>query len=214
MRPRALAVYAAMNRGTMAEANPLDEHDPCSTAALTKYCARVREMVTVERFEHIQRVARLAEAIARANAFSEEDVEAASLAAVLHDVARDLPAAELLRLAPPENAMEERHPLSLHGRAASVIARSWGVSDECVLAAIEGHVFGVDLDNRVGVAVYVADVCEPGRGVNDDIRAMAMRDLAGAYQRAVGTKVNYLRSKGKMVHPATLRVYEQIAHLT
>ena len=189
----------------MAEPNPLPDQDLCSRPHLAEYCSRVRAMVSDERFQHIQRVARLTEAIALANGFPEADIDAACLAAVLHDAARDLPA---------ENALEEEHPLSVHGRAARVIAESWGVHDVAVLEAIEGHVFGVMPGNRVGIAVYIADVCEPGRGVNDDIRDLAMRDLGTAYARAVESKVRYLRSKGKSVHPATLRVYEQIAHRT
>ncbi|HKI55682.1 MAG TPA: bis(5'-nucleosyl)-tetraphosphatase (symmetrical) YqeK [Trueperaceae bacterium] len=196
----------------MVEPDPLPEQDPCARPEIAAFCPRVEEMVSSERYEHIQRVARLAVAIARANGFPKADAEAACLAAILHDAARDLSAEELFRLAPPENALEERQPLSVHGRAARVIAASWGVDDARVLEAIEGHVFGVGLDNRIGMAVYIADVCEPGRGVNDDIRELAMKDLTRAYEKAVGSKVQYLRSKGKSVHPATLKVYEQICH--
>ena len=63
------------------------------------------------------------------------------------------------------------------------------------LNAIEGHVFGVPVGNRVGMAVYVADVSEPGRGVNADIRELAMSNLSRAYQQAVDSKVTYLRSQ-------------------
>lgn len=192
----------------------LPDMDPCDRPELARYCGRVRERVSAERFDHIRRVVRLAEAIAVANAFDAVERRATRLAALLHDVARDLPSEELLRLAPPENVVEQGHPLAVHGRAGRAIAVGWGVDDEQVLEAIEGHVFGVSPDNRVGVAVYVADVCEPGRGVNDDIRELAMRDLRAAYELAVASKVRYLRSKGTSIHPATLRVYEQIAHGT
>lgn len=168
--------------------------------------------MTPERFEHIERVAALTETIARANGFDEAEIAAACLAAVLHDAARDLPADELLRLAPPECDLERQHPLSVHGRASRALAEGWGVTDERILEAVAGHVFGVALDNRIGMALYVADVSEPGRGVNGDIRDLACVDLPRAYQRAVDSKVRYLRSKGKAVHPATLRVYEQIRH--
>jgi predicted HD superfamily hydrolase involved in NAD metabolism len=198
----------------MAEREPFRDDDPCQNPALAPLCPRVERMVSAERFEHIGRVVRQAEAIALANGFTRTDADAVCLAALLHDVARDLAPDELFRLAPPQNAVEERQPLSVHGRAARVIASSWGVEDERVLAAIEGHVFGVGLDNSIGMAVYIADVCEPGRGVNEDIRELAMRDLAQAYQEAVGAKVRYLRSQGKRVHPATLEVYEQICHPT
>lgn len=185
-------------------------NSPCSRTSIAPYCDRVREQVSPKRFEHIVRVAILTETIAQVNRFSEGEVRAASLAAILHDVARDLPAAELFKLAPPETSLEREHPLAVHGRAGRRIIEGWGITDERVLEAVEGHVFGVPHDNRIGMALYIADVSEPGRGVNDDIRALAMRNLFWAYQRAVDSKVTYLRSKGKAVHPDTLRVYREI----
>jgi predicted HD superfamily hydrolase involved in NAD metabolism len=183
---------------------------PCQRASIAPYCARVRGMVRAERFEHVLRVAALAETIGLANGFSRGELRATSLAAVLHDVARDLPEARLRLLAPPENPIERRHPLALHGRAGRAIAAAWGVTDERVLAAIEHHVCGPPPDDRVGMAVYVADVTEPGRGVNHEVRELAMRDLAGAYRRAIECKVRYLRRHGKGVHPRTLKVHAEI----
>lgn len=185
--------------------------DPCACPDVAPYCERVRALVTPERFDHTVRVALLADAIARANRFDEDERRAVALAAMLHDVARDLPAERLFELAPPETDVERSHPLSVHGRASRRLAEGWGVTDPRVLEAISGHVFGVAHDHRVGMAVYVADVSEPGRGVNDDIRELALRDLPRAYREAVGSKVRYLRARGKPVHPETLRVYEAIA---
>jgi predicted HD superfamily hydrolase involved in NAD metabolism len=192
----------------------LFKDNPCSRSSIAPYCNRVRVMVTPKRFEHIVRVTQLSDTIARANHFSESEIRATCLAAVLHDVARDLPDEKLLELAPPHNEMERLHPMSVHGRAGRSIAEQWGISDERVLEAIEGHVFGVPFDNRVGMALYIADVSEPGRGFNDDIRELAMTNLFRAYQRALDCKVSYLRSKGKSVHPVTLKVYQEICGLS
>ncbi len=189
-------------------------NSPCNRASIAPYCQRVEAMVTEQRFEHITRVAILADTIARANDFDRGEIRATGLAAVLHDVARDLPPEEMFRLAPPETELERQHPLAVHGRAGRKIAECWGVTDERVLAAISGHVFGVSHDNRIGMAVYVADVSEPGRNVNHDIRELAMTNLFRAYQRAVDSKVRYLRANGKAIHPETLRVYEAICNLT
>ncbi len=196
----------------MNEVFPADS--PCRRASVAPYCARTRAMVTPDRFEHIERVANLAETIARANGFDRSELHATGLAAVLHDVARDLPVEQLFELAPPESELERQHPMSVHGRAGRCLAQRWGVRDERVLEAISGHVFGVPISNRVGMAVYVADVSEPGRGVNADIRDLAMHNLIRAYRRAVRSKVGYLRSQGRAVHPQTLEVYEQIYDLT
>lgn len=170
----------------------------------------VRASVSDERFAHIERVVDLALRIGEANHFSPVELAKVELAGLLHDAARDLDDATLLRLAPPQNQVEVDHPLSVHGRAGRRMAEEWGVTDEVVLDAIEGHVFGVSPTNRVGTAVYVADVCEPGRGVNDAVRELALHDLDAAYRKAVAVKVEYLRTTGKVVHPATLKAYESL----
>lgn len=185
-------------------------NSPCSRSSVAPHCARVRAVVKPERWSHIERVAILAETIARANRFSEDELRATSLAAVLHDAARDLPSERIFELAPPTSDTERDHPLTLHGRAGRALAHEWGVIDTRVLAAIEGHVFGVEPGDRIGMAVYVADVSEPGRGVNDDVRELAMHDLTRAYRHAVRSKVAYLRSRGKPVHPRTLEVHASI----
>lgn len=185
--------------------------NPCDDPRIAPHCERVRALVTPKRWAHILRVAQTTDTIAKGNAFSDEARHAARLAAILHDAARDMSDAELLQLTPARSDAEALHPLSVHGRAARVLAERWGVTDARVLRAIEGHTYGVPLGEPIGMAVYVADVSEPGRGVNDDIRELATRDLQAAYKRAVESKVNYLRARGKHVHPTTLEVHHQIA---
>lgn len=181
----------------------------CSRPGLAGWCAKVRDLLTPERFGHVMRVTELAHDLAVRNGFTESETQATLLAAVLHDAARELPAEEMFRLAPPRSEMEIDYPLTVHGRAARRMAELWDVTDERVLAAVEGHVFGVREDNRIGVAVYVADVSEPGRKVNAHIRELALTDLAAAYRLAVRAKVEYLRSVGKPIHPDTLQAYEE-----
>lgn len=178
--------------------------------AVSKLRERVKALVSPERFEHVERVTELALTIGRANGLSADELRRLELAAILHDAARDLPDAELLRLAPPACDVEEQHPLAVHGRAGAELARSWGVSDSVVLRAIEGHVWGVEPGDRVGMALYVADVSEPSRGVNDDIRDLALTDLAAAYRHAVASKVEYLEGAGIAVHPTTRKTYEAL----
>lgn len=192
----------------MSDAIPEQPHPDAHGVA--EYRELVRSSVGHDRFDHIERVVELATQIGESNGFTPAELAKVELAALLHDAARDLDDEALLLLAPPQNQVEEEHPLSVHGRAGRRMAERWGVTDETVLAAIEGHVFGVPLSNRVGAAVYVADVCEPGRGVNHDLREVALTDLDAAYRRAVAVKVDYLRRSGKEVHPATLAAYESL----
>ncbi|HEX2863954.1 MAG TPA: bis(5'-nucleosyl)-tetraphosphatase (symmetrical) YqeK [Deinococcales bacterium] len=169
--------------------------------------ARVSAVVRPERFAHILRVAELAKRIAKVNGLDEGR---AYLAGIVHDVARDLPYAELHRLAPPENDIDARHALAVHGRAGRVLLERWGLTDPVVLEAVEDHTTGPRGGNDVAVALYVADVSEPGRGVNDDIRELALKDLHAAYLQAMTAKVRYLQGRGIQVHPRTLAAYETL----
>lgn len=117
----------------------------------------------------------------------------------------------MLELATPENEIERNHPLALHGRAGRRLAEAWGIEDEEVLEAIEGHVYGVRPDHGIGMALYIADVSEPGRGVNHEIREMALSGrLEEAYQKAVVCKVDYLQKKGITPHPRTWAAYQAL----
>ncbi|MCX7784551.1 MAG: bis(5'-nucleosyl)-tetraphosphatase (symmetrical) YqeK [Meiothermus sp.] len=179
-----------------------------STISVVDLSEKVRQQVKPERYAHILRVAELAAEIARANGL---DVEKTYLAAILHDAARDFSAERLMELAPPEIDIERKHPLALHGRAGRKLAQEWGIEDEEVLEAIEGHVYGVGPNHKIGMALYIADVSEPGRGVNHDIRELALAGrLEEAYQEAVICKVKYLQSKGIEPHPRTLAAYEAV----
>lgn len=180
-------------------------------AELAGWEERVRLMVRPRRFEHVLRVAELACQIARANGLDEARAYAAGL---LHDIARDLPDAELLRLAPPECAIDAAHPLALHGRAARTLLERWGYRDSVVLEAVEDHTTGPRGGNPVAACVYVADVSEPGRGVNEDIRELALRDLNAALNRAIVSKVTYLQGRGIQVHPRTLLAYHALPCVT
>ncbi len=157
------------------------------------------------------RVAELAREIARAGGF---DPQQAYWAGVLHDVARDLPDSELLRLAPPECQIDSAHPLALHGRAGRTLLEHWGLgrsqAERVILEAVEDHTTGPRTGNGISACVYIADVSEPGRGVNADIRELALHDLSAALRQAIVSKVTYLQGRGIEVHPRTLSTYRSL----
>lgn len=183
---------------------------PLGMDELALWEKRVRQMVRPRRYEHVCRVAKLARQIAHANQLSEAEVEQAYVAGILHDIARDLPNSELLRLAPPECDIDQAHPLALHGRAGRRLLEHWGYTDQVVLDAVEDHTTGPRGGSSVSACVYIADVSEPGRGVNDDIRELAFIDLGAALNRAMVSKVTYLKGRGIQVHPRTLQAYQSL----
>ena len=72
------------------EKRPSPKEFPGGFVSADGYLKCVRGMVTPNRFAHVLRVSALAEEIAIANLFHTSDIAAIKVAAVLHDVARDL----------------------------------------------------------------------------------------------------------------------------
>ena len=166
---------------------------PCRRPSSAPYCERVRARLSAERYAHVMRVAELAERSRWPTVSTPATCAPRCLAAVLHDVAREEDVETLLRLAPPENDMERSHPMAVHGRAGRAMAQRLGRERRARAGRHRGaRRTGSRPGDRVGMAVYVADVSEPGRGVNDEIRELAMVQLERAFRRAVETKVRYL----------------------
>ncbi len=174
----------------------------------TALVEEVKRRLSDERFAHSIRVAETARDLAPAVGV---DPAKAYLAGLLHDLAKELPEKELFRLAPPQNEVERAHPLVLHGRAGRALAERLGVTDPEVLAAIEGHVVGVEPGFPLGMLIYVVDLAEPGRGFNQDLLPLLRAGrLLEAYRRAVERKVAYLESRGIPVHPRTREVLRRL----
>lgn len=174
-----------------------------------RWAQEVQSRVTPARWAHVKRVALLSAQIAYAAGL---DTRRAYAAGILHDLARDLSNDDLLRLAPPECDLDRRWPLALHGRAARNVLEALNFPDQTVLEAVEDHVTGPRPGHAIAACVYIADVSEPGRGVNDDIRELAFRDLPAALALAISSKVHYLQGKGTEVHPRTLKLYDWLEH--
>lgn len=139
------------------------------------------------------------------------DVESASPAALLHDIAREKSGEELLKLARDYRLtigrLEKQAPMLLHGPVAAAILRwQYGLRDPAVLHAIAWHATG-----RVGMSelekvILVADKMESGRdfpGV-EEVRKLAERDLDAATIRVLDQTILYVIGKGGLLHPATV----------
>lgn len=130
---------------------------------------RLPLVVTPSRFTHIQGV--VATALDLAQRF-QVDEDRVRLAAIAHDMERDRTDAILLAYAAdwrvPLSAYERRVPKLAHGPvAAARLYREYGVVDTAVLDAVRHHTLGhpvfLDQPDPIGLVLYVADFCEPGR---------------------------------------------------
>jgi predicted HD superfamily hydrolase involved in NAD metabolism len=159
-------------------------------------------------YEHCERVAATAVALARRHGVDEGDAE---LAGLLHDYARDESKRALLEAAValgiPTTAFEREHPRLLHARVGSAMARRDlpGIG-EAVLSAIAVHTVGAVPMSALDEVVYLADMIEPARTFEgaDELRAACGRDsLSECFRAGYGRSVRHVMEQGRPVHPIT-----------
>lgn len=167
-----------------------------------------------KRFEHTLNVKKMA--VQMAKRFG-EDPDRAALAALLHDTAKEMPAAQMLELMRANPALaengEHRPTPVWHGVCAAILARTeWGVTDEGVLSAIGCHTTGKPGMSRLDKIIFLADMTCAERnwpGVAE-LRALALKDLDQAMIAGLRQTIDFVRAGGKPLDPMSLAAYEDI----
>jgi nicotinate-nucleotide adenylyltransferase len=171
----------------------------------------VRARLGRRRAEHCRRTAALARRLALRFGL---DREQAYLAGLAHDLARELPEEELLRLAAQDGAplapWEAERPVLLHGRAAAVLLGP--ACAEEVREAVADHVTGRPGMSALARLVYAADFLEPGRGFlkpAERRRALGL-DLDGQVAWVADRVFEHLRGEGLAIAPPALALREEL----
>ena len=176
--------------------------------------ALARSRMGDKRFEHTLNVKKMAVQMARRYG---EDPDRAALAALLHDTAKEMPAAQQLALmrANPDLAGEgENRPTPVwHGICAAILARTeWGVTDEGVLSAIDCHTTGKPGMNRLDKILFLADMTSAERSWDgvETLRELEMQDLDEAMLWALRQNMDFVRRSGKPLDPMSEATYQDI----
>ncbi len=149
------------------------------------------------------------------------DPSAAELAGLVHDVAKELPASDLERLARAAGITYshpcERHSTYLHATVGAQLAETWlNVGEPDVLRAIAAHSHGGPdplLDAPLVWCLRLADLTELHRryGAADAIRwTWAHRGWRPAAYVACSNLVRHLRQEGIPCHPNVLRAVKEL----
>ena len=175
--------------------------------------------VPKKRLEHMLRVETLAVRLARFWGVSEEK---ASVASLLHDIARDEPESSLLELVEStedpliREMAETSATVVLHAPVGALIARrDFGVDDPEILRAIALHTTGAPHMDRLAMIVFLADYCESGRhfaGVQE-VRSLLFSSLETAMLRALAQTLVYLRRHSRPIDRHTLDAMAAFARL-
>ncbi len=178
---------------------------------------RVERYMTTWRFKHAQGVRGTAAELSRQYG---SDREKAEIAALLHDIARDLPLEEMKRILKSVNApfnctgQASAAPSLLHARVGAVIARKqFGIEDDDILRSIELHTTGGKSMTLLAKIVFVADFIEPGRtfrGVQT-ARKTAFKDIDNTIYYIMRFLIRHLVIKKRYICENTILAYNEYA---
>ena len=146
-----------------------------------------------------------------------EDLVRAATAGLLHDCGR-LPAIEQVEAEARRRGLDvpaEDRPYAKvwHAWLSTHIAEhDFGIADPSVLQAILYHPTGEAEMSRLDKVIFLADYLEPTRRFEElkQLRELAQQDLDSAYQRALETKIRYIQSRGRPLHPRSLRALASV----
>ena len=169
--------------------------------------------VTLERKEHIARVAQLASDWAEQLGVPDSERQRWLRAVWLHDALRDAPDKELDRWASDTPGPPELR----HGPASAARARAEGEDDRGVLDAVRYHSLGLAEWDMVGRILYCADYLEPGRSFDRERRAelaaFLPTDPQGVLREVARARVLHLIRSGWPVLEPTRRFWNSLVRI-
>jgi predicted HD superfamily hydrolase involved in NAD metabolism len=175
--------------------------------------ALVSSRLSAARLEHSRRVAAKAAELARRFGVGPARAEIAGL---LHDYAREEPAAELLaeaaRLGIHVGPVEARRPVGLlHAPVGAAQLLEEGHVDLEAAGAIARHTVGGAGMTDLQRCLYLADFCEPGREFDglSGVRELALSSLDAAVAAAARVSLLDLIGRGRGVVPDALALYNE-----
>lgn len=162
------------------------------------------------RFAHVQRVEKVAMDMAKRFG---ADVEAASIAGLCHDYAKQRPDEDFIAVIKQKKLDPE---LLNYGNAiwhgvvgAEMVKDELGVQSEDILDAIRQHTVGGTYMTKLAQIIYMADYIEPARDFEgvDRARELCQSNLGAAVAYQTKHTLEYLIENNQPVYPQTLLTY-------
>lgn len=169
---------------------------------------QAKRTLSGKRYQHTVNVKKMAVKLALRYGV---DPEKAALAAWLHDLAKELPRAELLQIMRDNAIMaqnaETRPSPVWHGICAAILAKTkWGVDDEEILQAVACHTTGRPGMTKLDKILFLADMTSAERtwpGV-EALRALEMDDLDAAMLQGLRETIRFVEQGNKPMDPLSI----------
>ena len=140
------------------------------------------------------------------------DIKKAEIAALAHDIAKNLSPQELLEVIDKNNiklSFDEKNTRELwHSIVGPIVAREhFEIEDEEILSAIRWHTTGKENMSKLDKIIYLADMIEPSRDFSmvEELRNDSKDDLDKAMLNALTYTIKYLLEKGCLIDVNTVK---------
>jgi len=169
----------------------------------------VKVMLSKGRFIHTLGVVSVAKKLAIINSVSEETAE---IAALCHDIAKNLSQEEMKSLIITNNVIlseDEKNTFQLwHGILGPLVTKkALNIENEEILGAIRWHTTGKENMTKLEKIIYIADMIEPSRtfeGV-EKTREVTLNNLDEGVLLGLTQTINFLLLKGDPIDLNTIK---------
>lgn len=176
----------------------------------TQLIHQVSKMMSPKRFEHVLSVEQTAIKLAERY---DAEIEKVSIAALLHDVAKEQANEEMRDLIISENLNLDLLQYGnevWHGPVGAILAkREFYIQDKEILDSIKQHTVGASEMSLTAQIVFVADYIEATRdfpGV-ENARKLAEKSLEETVKFKIIETIKYLIKTEKRIYPKTIESY-------
>ncbi len=178
---------------------------------MTKYVA---SKISAKRYAHTKGVVETALEYAKLN---DVDCNEAYIAALFHDVAKELPKEESLALCEKYHIdideFEREHIDLAHGKiGAAILQRDFKIDNPNILNAIRNHTLGRKNMSDLEMVIFLADMTEEGRPPfkdREEIKQAATSNLKRAMYKAFLSTYNYVvKTQKKEPHPIIIELLD------
>ena len=185
----------------------------CQNYDLERIKNYLKENLSPERYAHSEGTAKLAVHLAKIHGV---DSEKAYLAGILHDIAKEMPIAEMSKYRGAIGDDEFSFTWVVHQFiGANVAAELFGIIDSDILNAMRYHATTRPSMSPLEKIIFIADKIEEGRGFpeNPYLKAVAESDLDRAVYEILQITTSIAKEKGKKIHPLSMEVLKSIENL-
>ena len=174
----------------------------------------LKENLKESRYKHVLGVVDTAKKLAIINNVS---VDKAEIAALGHDVAKNLSVEEMERIILDNNIeltdSEKESKELWHSIISPILGREkLHISDSEILSAMRWHTTGKENMSKLEKIIYIADMIEPGRdfpGV-EELRKVTFDDLDKGVLMGLNHTINYLQSKNLSIDENTIKARDYL----